>query len=276
MEWRILETPPLGGAVNMAIDEAIMLSHSRGEVPPTIRFYRWSPPAVSLGYFQKAEVEIDFDECRRRGIDVIRRLTGGRAVLHDTEITYSLVISENYPGIPSTITGSYRYFSAGLVTGLEKLGIKAQMSLPRSAYSRIDQRKKLASAACFDSPSSYEITYAGRKFVGSAQVRKQAVILQHGSVLLSFSPEKLAAVLKLPTRDRRELMVSTLNDSVTSVEKILGGKINWEEVRTALLMGVCETLEVTASNGCLTSEEQIVSQQLANDKYRNPAWTCKH
>ncbi|MBP2644959.1 MAG: biotin/lipoate protein ligase [Firmicutes bacterium] len=275
MKWRIIESPALEGAANMAIDEAIMLAQSRGEVLPTLRFYRWSPAAVSMGYFQKAQAEIDFEECSRRGIDVVRRLTGGRAVLHQDEITYSLIVNEEYSGIPPTITGSYRYFSAGLVAGLKKLGVKADMSIPRNAYGARERSSRAATAACFDSASNYEIICNGRKLVGSAQVRKQGVVLQHGSLLLSFCAEDLAAILRFDSEDKRREMAAVLNNSVTSMKEILGRKVSWEETRAALLEGMEETLHITACPGMLTREEQAVSQQLTLEKYSSSAWTCK-
>ncbi len=275
MLWRVLDTGMAAAAVNMAIDEAILLAHSREIVPPTLRFYQWQPAAVSLGYFQSARAAIDGDECGKQGIDVVRRLTGGRAVLHDAELTYSLVIRENAACIPKTIAASYRYFSQVLLAGLEKLGVQAQMSRPRDTYRKTNRQEQLTSAACFDCPAGYEIVHEGRKLVGSAQVRKQGVILQHGSILLDFSPEKLAGVLRFSSPQKRGEMVAGLVERVTSLKKILGREVTGQETREAILAAFASRSGVEKQKGCLTAEEQSVSRQLAEERYRNPAWTYK-
>lgn len=275
MLWRVLDTGRAGAAANMAIDEAILLAHSRGDVPPTLRFYCWNPSAVSLGYFQQAQESIDLEECSKQGIDVVRRLTGGRAVLHDAELTYSIVIREDVPCIPSTITASYRYFSNVLLAGLDKLGVSAQMSMPRSAYAKTNRKEQLSSAACFDSPSGYEIIYEGRKLVGSAQVRKHGVILQHGSILLDFSPEKLAAVLKFSSSLKRSKMVRVLANHVISIREILGRKVTGEEMRAAMLAAFCSTIGANHQRENLTADERLVSQQLVEKKYGSLAWSYK-
>ncbi|MEW5933385.1 MAG: biotin/lipoate A/B protein ligase family protein, partial [Bacillota bacterium] len=125
MRWRLIRDGYHDGATNMAVDEAIMLAHARGEVPPTLRFYGWRPPALSLGYAQKAEREVDLEACRRAGVDVVRRPTGGRAVLHDREVTYSVVISTAL--FPGSVVETYRRLSAGLVEGLRLLGLQAEV-----------------------------------------------------------------------------------------------------------------------------------------------------
>lgn len=272
MIWRVLDTGINDAALNMAIDEAIMLAHSEGEVPPTLRFYGWKPAAVSLGYFQKAEAEIDLEACRRQGIDVVRRLTGGRAVLHEAELTYSLVVREDAPLIPGTITASYRYFSGGLLAGLARLGIQAGMSMPRGAYGKTGTEARYASAACFDSPSHYEITFEGRKLVGSAQVRKHGVILQHGSVLLRFCPEKLASILHAASAARRERMAGLLAGHVTSIEEIRGCSTTREETRDAVIAGFGPAVGVKLQHGCLTQRELNTSVLLMESKYSRPQW----
>ncbi len=274
MMWRILDTGFGDAAANMAIDEAIMLAHAAGEAPPTLRFYGWSPPAVSLGYFQRAESELDLDACEKLGVAVVRRLTGGRAVLHEAELTYSLVVREDAPNVPETITASYRYFSGGIMAGLAQLGIVAQLSLPRSAYAQEKRKQPHSSAACFDAPSHYEIMHEGRKLVGSAQVRRNGVLLQHGSVLLRFSPEKLAAVLKAPSDDARGRLVRTLSGCVTSVEAVLGREAAWEEVRDAMAGAFGPALGITLQAAGLSEAEWEMSRQLVQEKYGREQWTA--
>jgi lipoate-protein ligase A len=270
MNWRLINSGLGDGATNMAVDEAILLNHSAGKVPPTIRFYGWQPAAVSLGYFQRCMSEVDIDKCKEQQIDVVRRLTGGRAVLHDVELTYSIVVQEEEPLIPKTITASYRYFSNGLLAGLEALGIQAKMTVPVAAYGQ--RKKQPTSAACFDAPSHYEVTVQGRKLIGSAQVRKNGVILQHGSILLQFSAEKFVDLLRLPSTEKKVEIAQMLKGRATSVEEVLGRSVTWQEVYDPMPAAFELALGITLVSGELTSEEQGVSAELAATKYSQDSW----
>ncbi|MPM23555.1 Octanoyltransferase LipM [bioreactor metagenome] len=269
-KWRLVNSGISTAAHNMAIDEAILKAHAAGEVPPTLRFYGWRPAAVSLGYFQSASNEIDIAACRIKGIDVVRRLTGGRAVLHDMELTYSLVVTENDPLIPPTITASYRYFSQGLIAGLKKMGVGAQMNMPRAAYGQ--SKRRHASTACFDAPSHYEITFAGRKLIGSAQVRKDGVIMQHGSILLNFQPETLVSLLNLLSVDKRTELAELLVRRVTSVSEILGRCVKWDEVYQAMADSFGPALGIDIISGELTAGEQTAANELIAEKYSQDSW----
>lgn len=271
MNWRIINSGIADAASNMAIDEAILLAHSAGQVPPTLRFYGWQPAAVSLGYFQRAMSEIDLDRCKERNIDVVRRLTGGRAVLHEAELTYSIVVREDDPLIPKTITASYRFFSNGLLAGLEGLGIQAQMTVPIAAYGQ--RKKQPASAACFDAPSHYEVTVEGRKLVGSAQVRKNGVILQHGSVLLRFSADQFVDLLRPSSAEKREQTVQMLGSRATSIEDVLKRPVTWQEVYRPMPEAFESALGIELVASELTEEEQLVSRELAVIKYSQDSWT---
>lgn len=272
MKWRFIDTGVADAAANMAIDEAVMQAHGEGEAPPTLRVYGWRPPAVSIGYFQRAADEIDVAECRRLGIDVVRRLTGGRAVLHDAELTYSIVISAADPAIPQTITASYRHFSQGLLAALAKLGVAASMSMPRAAYGQRVSKAPSGSAACFDAPSHYEIIHQGRKLVGSAQVRKNGVILQHGSILLSFNAGLVAAVLQQPSAELRQAMAEMLAAKATSLEEILGRTVTWREAADALAAAFGPALGVELEQSELTAGELQAARELAAGKYGHDSW----
>lgn len=225
---------------------------------------------MSIGYFQKAADEVNIDKCRTEGIDVVRRLTGGRAVLHDAELTYSVVVRENDPLIPATITASYRYFSEGLLAGLNKLGIDARMTIPSAAYGQTKRRH--ASAACFDAPSHYEITAQGRKLVGSAQVRKEGVILQHGSILLTFNPVLVASLLNLPSIEKQNLVAEMLAKRAVSVKEILGREISWESACQAMTEAFGAALDVELEPGQLSEKEQAEASELAATKYSCDSW----
>lgn len=270
--WRLLNSGYQKASDNMALDEAILAAYSRGEVPPTLRFYGWQPEAVSLGYFQRAAKEIDLAACKAAGIDVVRRLTGGRAVLHAEELTYSIIVGENYPQMPQTITASYRYLSKGLLLGLAKLGLDAEMTKPQSAYAA--RTEHLVSAACFDSPSHYELTLGRRKLIGSAQVRKKGVILQHGSILLEFSPKKLTGILNLTDEAKIKTEVM-LRERVIDLRTALGRSVSWEEVRKSMTEGFVEALALNLEPGVLTTKEKAEASVLARAKYDSAAWTLK-
>ena len=259
-------------AANMATDEAIMSSYAAKLVPPTIRFYGWQPAAVSIGYFQHGEREINFAACREQGIDVVRRLTGGRAVLHAQELTYSIIVGEDYPDMPMTITASYRYLSHGLLLGLAKLGLTAEMTKPQSAYAhKIPQP---TSAACFDAPSHYELTVNRKKIIGSAQVRKHGVILQHGSILLAFSAEQLAGILQANSEEK-DKTCSMLKNRVMDLQTALNRNVTWDEARLAMEAGFAEALGIELAEGELTALEKETAGELSVTKYAQDAWTLK-
>ncbi|MGI6558920.1 MAG: lipoate--protein ligase family protein [Limnochordia bacterium] len=179
-------------AWNMAVDEAIMTMVGRKDSPPTLRIYAWQPPGLSLGYFQRSE-EVDLAACRSRGVDVVRRPTGGRAILHDQEVTYSLSLPEDLPWLPRGVTEAYRLIAGGLVRGLQAPGgPRRKWPLPPTARPAGSlARRPLASMP----PVGYEIVARGRKLVGSAQTRRRRAVLQHGSIPLKLQAEELFALL---------------------------------------------------------------------------------
>lgn len=270
MQWRLVNSGISDAADNMAVDEAILKAHARGETPPTLRFYGWQPAAVSIGYFQQAASDINVDKCRELGIDVVRRLTGGRAVFHHEELTYSIIVREDCPLVPATITASYRYFSSGLLAGLNKLGIDARLSMPQAAYGQT--RRRHASAACFDAPSHYEITAQGRKLAGSAQVRKDGVVLQHGSVLLTFNAELVASLLNLPSAEMQNSVAEMLAKRAVSVREILGREVAWQSAYQAMADTFGAALGIELEPGQLSEQEQSAAAELAAVKYRCDSW----
>lgn len=261
MRWRLIRDGYHDGATNMAVDEAIMLAHARGEVPPTLRFYGWRPPALSLGYAQKAEREVDVEACRRAGVDVVRRPTGGRAVLHDREVTYSVVISTAL--FPGSVVETYRRLSAGLVEGLRLLGLQAEVQ-------EGPPRAGLRSAACFDSPSWYELVVEGKKVVGSAQVRRLGVLLQHGSVPLEFSPAQLVGLLRLPAGWRARLQEDLAAHAAGLCA--LGPPVTFAGVCDALAEGFRRALGLELEERGLTAHEQEEAARLREEKYATWEW----
>ena len=160
-KWRVIKNKTANGAMNMAIDEAIMTSYKEGKCKPTLRFYTWKPSCLSIGYFQNLQKEVDLDKCRELNIDVVRRPTGGRAVLHQNELTYSIILGEDNSLMDKSINESYKFISKGIAKGLEIAGINID-ELKKGE--RISREKLLA--ACFNAHASYEITINNKKIVG--------------------------------------------------------------------------------------------------------------
>ncbi len=278
MEWRLIKDNFHTGFINMAIDEAIMIAHREGLVPPTIRFYQWSPPAVSLGYFQDLQKEIDVDTCKDMGIDIVRRPTGGKAVLHDKELTYSFIIRESHPLVNNSILETYKKISGGMIRGLSYLGIKAELvplreklrSVSLSNGNKSEIRHSDFKSICFSVPSQYEVQVEGKKIVGSAQVRKKEIVLQHGSLLIELEKDKLFSVFNFPSAQIRDRLKTRFN--ATSLEEILKKKINFSELSEILPRGFEEEFGVKLTEGKLTEQEEKISKDLLENKYSTYEW----
>ncbi len=254
----------------MAIDEAIMTYHAQGLVLPTLRFYGWNPATVTLGYFQRAEREVDKDQCEALGIDIVRRLTGGRAVLHDEELTYSVIISEDHSLMPNTVTESYKVLSQALLEGFHNLGLEAELAkVIKSSH------KAGTSSACFDAPSTYELVIDGKKIVGSAQVRKNGVILQHGSILNHLDVNKLFHTIKMDNLKLKERIKSSFLNKATSINHVTGKKCSWEVLCHAFYDGFQKALNIELEAGSLTPEEIQLAQELVKTKYSTDEWNYK-
>lgn len=263
--WRLLQTGPEDGFTNMAVDEAILEACIAGSAPPTLRFYTWSPPAISIGYGQQVGLAIDLERCRGLGIDVVRRLTGGLAVLHQYDVSYSVVLREDASPAIRGILASYLTVGHALIRGLSYLGVTADLFPLRRASLPADQ----ASPLCFVTPSSYEVAVHGRKLIGSAQRRVHGAILQHGSLPLSLDREKLCSVLP-PGKDRavpRAAEAEEYRFHMTSLQEAGGRMYSHGEVIAALCRGFTEVWEVELTEGDLTAEERRARARLLRDKY---------
>lgn len=268
-EWRLLLDGHHPGAYNMAVDEAIMREAGRGEAPPTIRFYGWVPAAVSLGYFQDFAKVVNTEACQRLGVEWVRRPTGGRAVLHDQEVTYAFIVRDDDPILPKGVIPSYRVISRGIVEGLAGMGVPVEVA-------EEPEKGGALSAACFDAPSWYELTVQGRKLVGSAQVRRHGAVLQHGSVLLDLDPEKLTAVLTPPGQEHRAAaMARYLAGRAISIREALGREAGFEEVSRALADGWAKALDLQLTAGGLTPREEELARELTETRYATPGWNEK-
>jgi lipoate-protein ligase A len=264
--WRLLKTGADEGSTNMAIDEAILTAVAENRSPPTVRFYEWEPPCVSIGYAQSMQGEIDLEACRQLGYTWVRRPTGGRAVLHIDELTYSIAAPQDDPRVAGDIVTSYRQLSWGLVAGLRRLGCDVVQADEQPEAASVGN-----SAACFDVPSHYEVTALGRKLVGSAQVRRKGVVLQHGALPLRGDVARLADVLVLSEVERTGLRRKLLQRAI-ALDEALGREATWDEVVEALTAGLAETLDLVLESGDLSPFELSVATQLQK-RYAGDEWT---
>ena len=276
-KWRFLNTGFARGFWNMAVDEAILTCHSEGRVPPTIRLYGWKPPALSLGRIQSFHRDVDAGACHKLGIDVVRRPTGGRAVLHDKEVTYSFVLTESHPLCPKQISEAFSLAAMGILKGLSLLGIKAGIQGRDSRQCReVQKGNRISSPACFDSPSWYEIVVDGKKLVGSAQARIKNTLLQHGSILMELEPDVVSALFKLPSEAVRMRVERELQLGATSISSILGRKVGFGEVSTAVRQGfinfLWEAFGIILEDGALTPDEIRLAAELEQKKYSMDFW----
>ncbi|MFY0543289.1 lipoate--protein ligase family protein [Brevibacillus sp. H7] len=273
-KWRYIVTEGMSPAMNMAIDEAILQMHSEGKVPPTVRFYTWDPATLSIGYFQKAEREIDFAELRKHGLGFVRRPTGGRAVLHDQELTYSVVVSESHPKMPSSVTEAYKVISLGLLHGFQNLGLQAEMVSLASEEEK-EKYSSPGSSACFDSPSWYELVVEGKKVAGSAQTRQKGIILQHGSILLDMDVDLLFSLLKFPSERVKERMMQSFRQKAVTINEVSREPVSLQDAIAAFRKGFASGLEVDLVEAELTAEERVLAEELAETRYAADEWNFR-
>ncbi|HSI67357.1 MAG TPA: biotin/lipoate A/B protein ligase family protein [Planococcus sp. (in: firmicutes)] len=258
----------------MALDEALLLWHNEGLIPPVIRFYQWSPAALSIGYFQKVDKEIDLEAVRSQGLGFVRRPTGGRGVLHEHELTYSIIVSEDYPDMPESVTAAYRVLSEGLLQGFRNLGMQASFSVPDTDEKK-ENLKKPKSAVCFDTPSWYEMVVEGKKIAGSAQTRQKGVILQHGAILIDLDTEKLLSVFKFKDEETKEKLRMKIPQQAVSINSLRKEAVSVEECTTAFRSGFQEALKINLKNYELTETQLDFVKQLEKKRYATDEWNFR-
>jgi len=232
MKWRILYSGKAEPAENMAVDEAIMNGVIKGTSPFTIRFYDWSPPTISCGFNQIASNEVDLNVVANSDYGFVRRPTGGRLVLHEDEVTYA-VIAAIEGKLAGNITESYLASSKALAHGFKFLGV--DVDLEKGSLSSIHQRQDLN--PCFASSSRFELNYQNKKIVGSAQVRKEGVLLQHGSILLDHNQAKLAEFMPNLDAEKKVRLANYLAKKTISINQILSLPITFSEAVTGFTIG---------------------------------------
>lgn len=249
--FRVLQTGFETAYFNMGLDEAVLESVASGSSLPTLRFYGWRPRAISLGYFQGIRDEIDIEACDRHGVDIVRRITGGGAVFHDAELTYSVVIPEGHPLAPPSILDSYGILCSGIIEGLKELGITSEFA-----------------------PIN-DIVSGGKKISGNAQTRKKGCLLQHGTVLLKVDVETMFALLKVPKEKALGKMIDDVKARVTSLSDILRRDVAFEEVVPAMRAGFERALRLDPFLDSPTREENEMAKELAATKFSAKAWVFK-
>jgi len=252
--WRLLKTETYNAFTNMAIDEAIMKARIENHVQNTLRFYCWKPSAVSIGRFQNIEKEVQLDNCRKHGVDIVRRITGGGTVYHDAEdeITYSVVANKKDLEAPD-ITAVYAKIYDGLAEAVKILGLRADFNKGnvKTCPNLMVNRKKIS---------------------GSAQSHKKGVVLQHGTLLVDVKLEKMFTFLRVPWARTCMEVVGVAERKITSVKKELGRHVSVEEVKEALVKGFQKALNMKLVRGELTLYEKGLAEKLCKEKYATDDW----
>jgi lipoyl(octanoyl) transferase len=258
--WQLIVEPePLPGSWNMAVDEHLF--RLAGDSPRTfLRFYRWERPTASLGYSQAASRVIDVEFCRAHGIDIVRRMTGGKLVLHDREVTYS-VASADTAVFTATLRESYRLISEALLKGLERLGVSARLAeASPPAYLK-------GTMPCFAFPARDEIEIGGRKIAGSAQKRTGPLFLQHGSILLE-TDEALLSEVSRPGESPESL-------GMTSLSEALGRPVDFDAAAGPLVQGFADLFGVDFERFALGPADREAVRAIEAARYASDAWTFR-
>ena len=242
-EWRFLDTGPNDGVYNMALDEAIL--NIKAENPsalPVLKIFCWRPPCLSIGRNQNIK-EINLEGCRKLGIDVVRRPTGGTAILHNKEMTYSVIISEN-DGLPRSIRESFTILNLGLIAAYKKLGVEIDL---------VPNEKRNFVPLCFASAGIADLTYKGKKIIGSAQRKKRDAVLQHGSLVMRHDPRLMLELFNLDNSQKETLLKDFLEKTI-DLESVRGNT-SWHELKFALIQGFQEALNIECKLDDLLPEE---------------------
>lgn len=253
----------------MAIDEAILEAVGTGSVPTTLRFYDWQPPCLSLGYAQPIS-DADQGALMDRGWDLVRRPTGGRAILHIEELTYSVIGSHHEPRLAGSVLESYQRLSRALLEALQQFGAEAE-----SKEQEVQAANATKGPVCFETPSHYEITVRGKKIIGSAQARRKEGILQHGSLPLTGEINRIVQVLSFPDEASRNQAASRLAQRAATLESVLGSRVNWLTVAQTLQEAFSHALNLQLEPGSITEAELQRAQVLIEQKYRHPSWNFR-
>jgi lipoate-protein ligase A len=271
--WRLIQTPAAPGAWNMAVDEAILEAAGRGLAPPTLRLYAWQPACLSLGVAQPA-ADVEWEAVRARGWQVVRRSTGGRAILHVDELTYSVAGPIDEPRLSGGVLESYRVLAQALLDALRILQVPAQaLEKPGLDQNPAGPARGEQNPVCFEAPSNYEITVGGKKLVGSAQARRKDGVLQHGSLPLQGDLTRIVQALRFPDPAAREEAARRLLARAATAQSVLGYALDWQVAAQAFAQAFAQALNLQLLPGELTPAEARRAQELVEEKFAHPRWT---
>lgn len=266
-QWRLICDDPMNGAANMAADEAILRTVANSDSPPTLRLYGWEPFCLSLGYGQRSG-DADLERLQSYGWDIVRRPTGGRAILHGDELTYSVSLSEDHPLAKGGIIETYLRLSRALLMAMEKLGLGVIADPDGDTSSA-------KGPVCFEVPSRYEITVGGKKLIGSAQMRRHRGVLQHGTIPLYGDIARICDALSYENDSERELARIQVRERAATLESAGLVEVTWRQVAEALIESFSETLDIELINGELSSQELDLADRLYREMYTHDDWTFK-
>lgn len=265
--WRFLnDCTPQQGALNMALDEVLL--EGAGHNGPTLRLYAWSPACLSLGYGQTWG-DVDLEALAARNWGLVRRATGGKAILHTDELTYSLTLPSDHPLASGGVVESYRRISRALLAACAHLGVPAVESEMQGGTTTSED------GVCFRAPSHYEITVGSRKLVGSAQVRRRAGVLQHGTLPLTGDLGRICEVLAYADEPTRADARARLSQRALTLEEAAGRLIGWDEAADAFRIGVEQTFGIALQWSAWTAAEQAHAAQIAQAVYGTDSWTAR-
>jgi lipoate-protein ligase A len=262
--WRLIVDPPQPGTLNMARDEAILEAVSQNDAPPTLRLYAWEPACLSLGYAQRVR-DVDQARLAAQGWHLVRRMTGGRAILHTDELTYSVTLPLTHLLAAGGIIESYRRLSAALLRAVNQIGLNA------NAERHTERQGERPGPVCFEVPSDYEITAGGKKLIGSAQVRRRNVLLQHGTLPLAGDVSRICEALVFPDDAARAANRLHVTQRATTLAAALGREVTWDEAATALVDAFHECFGIAFERASLSTAEQARVAQLET-VYNSAAW----
>jgi lipoyl(octanoyl) transferase len=269
--WRLVRSGPLPGALNMALDEALLNSVAAGRSHPVLRLYRWDPPAVSLGYFQRGPRVINLAYCQAEGIDVVRRMTGGRAVLHDREVTYSIIAGVQGKDFSNRVLDNYRRISEALELTLKDIGLDVMIVSGRSHHRPGDAHH----SACFAAPSSYELLCRGCKIAGSAQKCQGEVFLQHGSLPVDLDPVRLFCALDTVKRFAPMDGGRNLARKIGWINRWLDLPVTLEEVENFLIASTARVFSCAFVEQAPSDAEWRDAEDLVRQRYGNQTWNLR-
>jgi lipoate-protein ligase A len=267
-DWRIIKSPALSGPENMAVDAAILESVEAGTCKPTLRLYRWSPPCLSLGFSQPA-ADVDLTRLKELEWDLVRRPTGGRAILHADELTYSICGLSSDPRLSGGVLASYKQLSQALALAL--LNLELPIQTQEKKHPDLDPNQPI----CFEFPSNFEITVQNKKIIGSAQARKGSGVLQHGSLPLKGDITRITQVLIYENEGERKKSAADMQKRAATVKSAAGREISWDRAAEAFQEAFSRQLNLNLNPEDLTDQEKDAVKRFLHDQYDHPDWTFR-